>query len=211
MKILAHDRFPHLSTRRNLLDLFREFTESSVEFIHYDNGYRTWKYTYRQVALAANHFALRLFESGVHQGDKVIFWSENRPEWVAAFWACVQIGAIVVPIDYRTSLTFLRHVQEIVDARLILIGEEVPMVPWVSQPLVWRLAELQSATKDQEVPISPINEDDVVEIVFTSGATGATPKASRSPIGIFSRIMCHRPVSFSPTGNGSAPYCHSAF
>ena len=159
-------------SRRNLLDLFRESLKSSAVFLHYDNGYRSWKYTYRQVARAANGFAKRLSEAGIHQGDKVIFWSENRPEWVVAFWGCVQIGAIVVPIDYRTSLNFLRHVHQIVSARLILAGDEVRVTAWEAQPPVWRLADLEWSTKEEEVPHVSIDENDVVEIVFTSGATG---------------------------------------
>ena len=129
--------------RQNLADLFCEFSRSPDEFIEYDNGYRSWKYTYAQVAHAARHFAIRLGEHKIGKGDKVIFWSENRPEWVAAFWGCVLAGVIVVPIDYRTSPRFLRHVQQIVDARLILIGEEVQLPAWDRQPPVWRLSELE--------------------------------------------------------------------
>ena len=172
MKTSNQDRPLKAAARTNLLDLFRESSSSSAVFLHYDNGYRSWKYTYKQVALAAGHFARQLSEAGIQQGDKVIFWSENRPEWVAAFWGCVKIGAVVVPIDYRTSQSFLLHVHQIVAARLILIGEEVLMVPWESQPLVWRLADLEWTTREEEVPRIAIDENDVVEIVFTSGATG---------------------------------------
>ena len=130
-------------SRQNLADLFCEFSQSPDEFIEYDNGYRSWKYTYIEVAHAARHFAMRLDKHKVRKGDKVIFWSENRPEWVAAFWGCILSGVIIVPIDYRTSLRFLRHVQEIVDARLILIGEEVQLSPSDRQLPAWRLSELE--------------------------------------------------------------------
>ncbi|HYM06628.1 MAG TPA: AMP-binding protein, partial [Terriglobales bacterium] len=158
--------------RQNLADLFGEFSESSSEFILYDDGYRSWKYTCAQVGLAAHHFAARLGEHNIGKGDKVIFWSENRPEWIAAFWGCVLAGVIVVPIDYRASLRFLRHVQEITDARLILIGEEVQLTTWEGQPLAWRLCDLKWTTTKCEAPSVRIERDDVVEIVFTSGATG---------------------------------------
>src|SRR5579871_5536716 len=131
---------PPVRPSQNLVDLFAKFSQSPVEFLQYDNGYRSWRYTYAQVGLAAHHFAAQLTRNNVRRGDKVLFWSENRPEWIAAFWGCVLTGVIVVPIDYRTSMRFLRHVHEIVDARLILIGDEVQFAAWEGQVAVWRLS-----------------------------------------------------------------------
>ncbi|MFI5058287.1 MAG: AMP-binding protein [Candidatus Acidiferrales bacterium] len=161
-----------MSTRQNLVDFFCGFSRSPTEFLQYDTGYRSWRYTYTQVGLAARHFAVRLSENNIQKGDKVIFWSENRPEWIAAFWGCVLAGVIIVPIDHRSSLRFLRHVHEIVDARLILIGEEVQLTAWKGQAPAWRLCDLEWTATDCEAPAVPIGKNDVVEIVFTSGATG---------------------------------------
>ena len=47
---------------------------------------------------------------GLRKGDKVVFWSENRPEWIVAFWGCLLRGIVVVPIDYRASPDFLARV-----------------------------------------------------------------------------------------------------
>lgn len=158
--------------RQSLADLFHEFADSRAVFVEYDNGYRSWKYTYAQMGLAARRFAVLLGEHNIRKGDKVVFWSENRPEWVAAFWGCVLAGIIVVPIDYRSSPQFLRRVQETVEACLILIGEEVRLPPWERQPPVWRLSDLEWPGSDSEVPSVSIEKDDIAEIVFTSGATG---------------------------------------
>lgn len=172
MSILRNNRVPTGSQRQNLVDLFCEFSKCSTEYVQYDNGYRSWGYTYAQIGYAAGRFAARLSENNIRKGDKVIVWSENRPEWVAAFWGCVLAGVIVVPIDYRTSLGFLRHVHEIVDARLILIGEEVHFEAWKQQLPVWQLGDLEWSTTQCEFPSVSIERDDVVEIVFTSGSTG---------------------------------------
>ncbi len=170
--MFSKNRVPSVSPRRSLVDLFCEFSCSPTEFLQYDSGYRSWKYTYAQVGLAARRFAARLLESNIQKGDKVVFWSENRPEWVAAFWGCVLAGVIVVPVDYRSSQPFLRHVHEIVDARLLLVGEEVGLTSRSRLPTVWRLGDLEWTTTDCKVPSVPIEKNDVVEIVFTSGATG---------------------------------------
>ena len=56
---------------------------------------------------AARGFAARLQGAGLGKGDKVVFWSENRPEWIIALWGCLLNGSIAVPIDYRASQEFL--------------------------------------------------------------------------------------------------------
>ena len=60
------------------------------------------------------------------RSDKVVFWSENRPEWIIALWGCLLNGSIAVPIDYRASQEFLDKVARIVDAKLVLLGDDVP-------------------------------------------------------------------------------------
>jgi len=74
-----------IGKRSTLADYFAQFTESPGLYLQYDNGYRSWSYTYAQVGTAARSFASRLGAQGIGKGEKVIFWSENRPEWVAAF------------------------------------------------------------------------------------------------------------------------------
>jgi long-chain acyl-CoA synthetase len=160
-------------SRESLVDLFDEFSTSRAEFVQYDNGYRSWKYTYAQLGRAARHFAIRLREHNLSKGAKVIFWSENRPEWIAAFWGCVLAGIVVVPIDYRTSLHFVRHVQEIVGARIILVGDEVHVASsGEGGPPIWHLSEIKWLDEDFDFPAIRIERSDTAEIVFTSGATG---------------------------------------
>jgi len=39
--------------RRSLADFFHEIENHGAEFLFYDNGYRSWKYTYVQIGRAA--------------------------------------------------------------------------------------------------------------------------------------------------------------
>src|SRR4029453_10495148 len=95
------------------------------EFLVYDGGYRARSYTYAETAAAARGFAASLQRAGLVKGDKVVFWSENRPEWIIALWGCLLNGSIAVPIDYRASHEFVRTVARIVDAKLLLLGDDV--------------------------------------------------------------------------------------
>ena len=158
--------------RHTLVDLFHAFAGLRSECIQYDNGYRSWRYTWAELSAAARHFAVRLHGQGLGKGDKVLFWGENRPEWIVAFWGCVIAGVIVVPIDYRSSVSLLLRVQHITGARLLLIGEEVRLPPQEHPIPVWRLSELQWSAPPRQPETISLQPDDIAEIVFTSGATG---------------------------------------
>ena len=169
-------------SRRTLIDFFADVSARAADFIVYDDGYRTWTQTYAGVAEAARAFAGRLRASGIAAGDKVVIWSENRPEWIVALWGCLLEQAVLVPIDYRTSADFMLRVADIVDAKLIAIGDTVPAFDTVRP--VWRLDDV-TIRSDSGSPASdrrsaagadqPASGATVAEIIFTSGAT-AEPK-----------------------------------
>src|SRR4051812_41038652 len=92
-----------LVARVTLIDFFRDLSLARGNFLVHDDGFRSRAYTYREVGAAARGLAARLHHAGLRKGDAVVFWSENRPEWIVAFWACVLSGIVVVPIDYRAS------------------------------------------------------------------------------------------------------------
>ena len=163
--------------RDTLIDFFGDLSQARGEFLVYDDGFRSRGYAYGKVASAARGLAARLHELGLRKGDTIVFWSENRPEWIVAFWACLLRGIIVVPIDYRASPDFLARVVKIVSARLILIGQDVPPFTAPSDVPVWKLHEFdwRADAAASDLPDVPIARDDVAEIIFTSGAT-AEPK-----------------------------------
>ncbi len=51
-----------------------------------------------------------LIALGVGPNDKVVLWMPNRPEWLYAFFALSQIGAIVVPANTRFRANDLEYV-----------------------------------------------------------------------------------------------------
>ena len=119
--------------------------------------------------------------AGLGKGDKVVFWSENRPEWIIALWGCLLNGSIAVPIDFRASPDFLASVSRIVEAKLLLLGDDVELADLkpgakADDRIVWKLSDIDFRTLDASSfkPV-PVTRDDIVEIIFTSGAT-AEPK-----------------------------------
>jgi len=155
--------------RRTLIDFFEDLSGISGEFLVFDDGYRTWSLTYRDTIERARALAARLHAEGITQGQHVVVWGENRPEWIVALWGCLLRGVVLVPIDYRASTDFLQRVARIVDARAVLVGDAVPEPAGVDAP-IWKLSALTSAGLPAPPPVAH-TPDDVAEVIFTSGAT----------------------------------------
>jgi long-chain acyl-CoA synthetase len=159
--------------RETLLSYFYDYSALPDCFFVYDDGLRSWRYSYRETASAARAFAGELGRRGIEPGEKVIIWSENRPEWIFALWGCLLAGVVAVPVDYRSSQTLLSRIASITTTRLILIGNEVTD-PGLKIPSL-RISEL-AGMPDHHLPRpTGIKGHDLAEIMFTSGAT-AEPK-----------------------------------
>jgi long-chain acyl-CoA synthetase len=164
--------------RRTLIDFFEDVASIPAEFLAYDDGYRSWSYSYGEIGAAARGFAARLDQEGVGRGHTVAIWAENRPEWIVAFWGCLLNATVLVPIDYRASAAFLSRVSDIVDARVLLVGDAVDREAIVTTRPIWSLADLRPERLEGRSRVTAPPEhaaDDTVEIIFTSGAT-ADPK-----------------------------------
>jgi long-chain acyl-CoA synthetase len=162
--------------RDTLIDVFHDFSLTRGDFLVYDDGFRSRSYSYEETTRRAKHFAVRLDDLGLARGDAVVFWSENRPEWIAAFWGCLLRGVVVVPVDFRSSQEFLLRVSRIVAAKLVLVGQEVSPPRESYGAAILKLHELEWPEGEPRAlaPIS-IDRDTTAEIIFTSGAT-AEPK-----------------------------------
>src|SRR5208337_186088 len=113
--------------RETLLDFFEDIAGLDDEFLIYDDGFHVRAYRYREIAGRARSFAAMLRERGIGRDEKIILYGENRPEWIVALWGCLLEGVIAVPIDYRSSPEFVERITAIVNARLVLTGEEAGM------------------------------------------------------------------------------------
>lgn len=163
--------------RRSILEYFENFYGygDAVAYV-YRRGYRTLRWSYREVAEAASQFARELELRQVGKGDHVLIWGENCAEWVAAFFGCVLRGAVVVPMDRIASPDFARRVAEQVSAKLVVCSSDLrahfPQFPALP------LEDLRTAIAERDrasYSTVELNRSDVLEVVFTSGTT-ADPK-----------------------------------
>ncbi len=161
----------------------------------------------RVTALAAALVA----DFGVKKGDRVAIAMRNYPDWVVAFWATVQIGAVAVPLNAWWTANELQYgLKDSGSQVLIADGERAERLRQHLAGFGLRamitargdtsnagsidfdalLARYQSAPLPQ-VPIAP--EDDAT-IFYTSGTTGSPKGAVGShrniATNIFSLLFC---------------------
>jgi long-chain acyl-CoA synthetase len=137
--------------------------------VAHEVGVRLSRWSYARIASSAFQFARELEERGIGGGDRVLFWGENRPEWIACFYGCLLRGAVVVPLDLKSAPDFVARVQQQVSAKLLLADEPQPNLD------IPRLAFNNLPAHSDEPYSTNAKPDDMVQIVFTSGTT-AEPK-----------------------------------
>ena len=95
-----------------LIDLVREgavrFDRRPALLIRPFFRTRTWRY--RDLAASVPRAARVLADAGLGEGDRVILWAVNRPEWGIAFLSIAHAGGVAVPLDVRHTVDFARKI-----------------------------------------------------------------------------------------------------
>ena len=112
----------------------------------------------------------RLQAAHIATGEKIILWSESRPEWLFAFWGCLLAGVVVVPIGGEATTEFIRKVQTIVEARVVVAGDELHPNSDFGIPF-WKLTAEDWNRTAPDVVSPDTQRNDCAEIMFTSGST----------------------------------------
>lgn len=144
---------------------------SEIAYV-YRRGFRTLRWTYRQVAELAFRFARELDARGIGKGDRVMLWGNNGAEWVGAFFGCMLRGAVAVPMDRIAAPDFAQRVMSDVEAKLIVCANALNI--HVAGRAYLELENLsESLAQRPASPYTPVqfSRDDTAQIVFTSGTT----------------------------------------
>ncbi len=147
------------------------------------------QWTYLQAEQRACVLAQKLrAEHGVARGQRLAVYAQNCSEYVFLFLACVKLGAVLVPLNFRLTPSELAVMLRDSDPSLLIfdpefeesltalrsLGLDVPSVPMI---------ELKTAAFDRSgaaaefVLDRPGQLDDAAMILYTSGTTG-TPKGA---------------------------------
>jgi len=162
------------AARPHLASLVEDFYKHGEQIaIVSRKGLRQRSTSYGNLAKLAGRFAAELNARGIQKGDRVLIWGENGAEWVAAFFGCILLGVIAVPLDASGSATFAQRVYQEVTPKLVtggreqlvLLQAEAPVITFEDFPEALRLPPMGR-------PIITLEESDPLQIVFTSGTTG---------------------------------------
>jgi long-chain acyl-CoA synthetase len=138
----------------------------------YHRGFRTLRWSYRQLGELAFRFARELEARDIGKGDRVLLWGDNCAEWIGAFFGCMLRGAVAVPMDRIAAADFAQRVMADVDAKLVVCASALKEHVAARQYL--ELEELSETlgqhSSDSYSPVA-FSRDDPAQIVFTSGTT----------------------------------------
>jgi len=165
-------------TRESLLSYLDDYEQRGTEtvFVH-RRGLRLVRWSYRQLVSTARQTSCELRRYEIGEGDRVILCGHNSPEWAAAFWACLLIGAVVVPLDNESTADFVSSVQQQTGARLIIADRDVQGIKhsdFTVLPLD-KLSDNLSSHSAETYRTPKPNDATLAQIIFTSGTT-SVPK-----------------------------------
>src|SRR5690606_12266400 len=118
----------------------------------------------------------------IGKGDRIAIYSKNKSEHVILFLACVKLGALLVPLNFRLMPRELDILINDAEPKLFFYDEEFSdHLPKLSSlPKVKVVKELEEISKfllenninsDFQSRLD-INENDAVMILYTAGTTG---------------------------------------
>ncbi len=114
-------------TYKDLLDLFDTATKrfpTRVAMRIERNGRRE-QYTYEDVRELTLRAAGFLAANGIEQGDRVLLFSNNMPEWGMTYFGILKTGATAVPIDPSSSVDDIMNFATAAEAKAIVISPKL--------------------------------------------------------------------------------------
>ncbi|MCU9595418.1 long-chain-fatty-acid--CoA ligase [Caldibacillus thermolactis] len=148
------------------------------------------EFTYKQFAERTDLLSKALYQAGIRQGDHVAVMLPNTHYMLECFYGIAQIGAVMVPLNYRISADDMAYIINHSDAKILIVDEEfTPPIEKivdrlnVEQIIVVAVDGFETNLKaiyyedfinhasHVELPQIQIEENDLLTINYTSGTT----------------------------------------
>ncbi|MFC8181758.1 class I adenylate-forming enzyme family protein [Rhodococcus sp. NPDC057297] len=126
--------------------------------------------------------AQALADRGVRRGDRVVCWSENRPEVLITLYATMRVGAIFTPVGIASRPTDVAYILDDLAATTLLVSDQtagqVPEIQAAARPRILPLANISdgsfasSSTETGQRTSQGTAADTEALVVYTSGTSG---------------------------------------
>lgn len=149
------------------------------------NAEETRDYSYEEFDRSSTRAANLLLDLGVQRGERVAIHTLNSVEFVECLLALAKIGGVCVPLNAANTVAECKYMVDVCDVRLIIsdpdLAAEPGMMGLVERTVLTDPAlsdgyqQLRDAQPSTLKEVRTLHEEDLVEIMFTSGTT-AYPK-----------------------------------
>ena len=158
---------------RNIPELLRQRASVSPDKVFLLSEADKRQFTYREFEAAVRRVAGMLAAHGVGKGDVVSLLLPNSAEYIIAYFACWQLGALAGPVNGHLKAQEIEYVVSNSEAKLMLVNSE--FLGKVETSRVPRVVFDSVSERDQnfkEEKTNQITEEDEAIIIYTSGTTG---------------------------------------
>ncbi|MDR1095604.1 MAG: AMP-binding protein [Spirochaetaceae bacterium] len=182
---------PHANFVAWLAELDGKWRDKTAIFYRGDGNADFTRWSFSYFAAECRRIARGLLAAGLSKGDRVVLWSENRPEWMAVWMGTAIAGLTIVPVDSLVSEDECFNIIKITGARAFFYSERkkdfaaslagrglgmdatVCISPQGSIAGEGAYAQFGANAGAVKLPdAGDIDAHDPVSIVFTSGTTG---------------------------------------
>jgi acyl-coenzyme A synthetase/AMP-(fatty) acid ligase len=128
-------------------------------------------------------------ECGVKKGDVVVHLMMNSIEWYVAYMAVLKTGATVTPLNFRFASSDIKYAADVTKCKVFILGDTfIPRVEPIMKEMgyvkqyICQGGNVPSTMKsykeimdkgDSTHVLIETGDDDMAELMFTSGTTGA--------------------------------------
>ena len=169
------------SDPRNIPELLQQRVNATPDKLFLFSEADKRQFTYKQFEAAVMRTARMLCARGVRKGDVVSLLLPNSVEYVIAYFACWQIGALAGPINSLLKSQEISYVITNSEARALLVHSEfLPLIETIRDELNTLQAIVifdneADATREETKgadPTAEIDGEHEAIIIYTSGTTG---------------------------------------
>ena len=157
---------------RSIPELLQQRASAAPEKVFLLSEADKRQFTYRQFEQAVGRAAGMLAARGIGKGDVVSLLLPNSVEYVIAYFACWQLGALAGPVNGHLKQQEIEYVVSNSESKLMLVNSE--FLPKVEEVPVARVVfddERQAGEFKESSKANTGLEDEAI-IIYTSGTTG---------------------------------------